>query len=107
MTVIGMGGGQSLSWMLGEAFSLPCGCHGFCQGEGLLPSFGGEALRVGFDKALLPLSVCFGVHQEMNTGAGEGCGVTGNLCITHAGIQGSAENQTKIVPVSPLCLSQT
>ena len=98
---------ESRACMLGRASSLLSGCHSPVRDRLCSTVVKVNILRVGFDKALLPVSVCFGVHQEMNAGAGGGCGVTGNLCITHAGIQGAAENQPKIVPLSPLCLSQT
>ena len=103
-TVIGVGGGQGLSWMSGPSLRSEA-VMGFVKVYS--PVLEEKPWGLGLIRLCCPLSVCFRVHQEMNAGAGGGCGVTGNLCITHAGIQGAAENQPKIVPLSPLCLSQT
>lgn len=52
----------------------------------------------GFDKALAARKCVLWSTSGDERWSRWGCGVTGNLCITHAGIQGAAENQPKIVP---------
>ena len=98
-------GDWSLHWMLGRASPFLCGCHNPVGGRVCSPFVGVEALRVGFNKVLLPLSVC-PLTKEVSAEASETCVVTANLRATHAGICGSAQKQPKFAGLSPLCSSQ-
>ena len=91
--------------MLGGSSSLLCGCHSPVEGEVCSLVVGVEALRVRFDKTLLPLSVC-SVPKEVSSEASEAGVVTADLCTAYVCIHGSAQKQPKVMPLSPLCSSE-
>ena len=88
--------------MLGGATSWLRGCHSPVGSWVSSPVVGAEALRVGFDKASLPLSEC-SVSKELSAEASEAKVVTVNLCTTHTGICGSVQKQPNIASLS-LCV---
>lgn len=87
------------------ASSLLCGCHHPVRGGVCPPVVGVENLRVGFDQAPLPLSVC-PAPKEVTTEASEACVVTEDLCIVCVAICVSTQKQPKVVSFSLLCLSR-
>ena len=102
---------QSPHCWLGGASSLLCGCHSPFGGGVCSPVFGVEALRVRFNKAPLPLSVCL-IPKEVTAAArwlqqgdscSKACVVMASLCASCAGIQGSAQKKSKFVFLSLLC----
>ena len=98
---------QSLCWMWGGASSLlqePCHCP--VRGRVSSPDVGVEALRVGFDQALLPLSACL-APKLVFTKASEAHVVTVNLCITCVGVCSSSQKQPKVASLSPSCSAET
>lgn len=94
-------GVQSQHWMLRGASSLLCGFHSPIGAGVFSPVAGVEFLRVGFDRALLPLKVC-SVPRELSFETVEAHVITENLSTTHTGIHGSAQKQPKVAPLPPL-----
>ena len=90
--------------MFGRASSSLHGYHSPVGGGLCSPVTGVEALRIGFNSALLPLMSHF-VPKEVSAEASEVPVVTANLFTTCAEVHGSDQKQPKVTSLSPLCLS--